>query len=87
MATPRRAIALVSDATQWQQLQEIARSRTEPASRVERARIILGYLALLAFRLAAPATLVDLPKIADLDRSSDWRSRDYPRCQGLLARC
>jgi Homeodomain-like domain len=38
-------IALVSDAAQRQQLQEIARSRPEPASRVERARIILGYLA------------------------------------------
>jgi transposase len=45
MAAPRRVIALVSDAAQRRQLQEIARSRTEPASRVERARIILGYLA------------------------------------------
>ena len=45
MAAPRRVIALISDAAQRQQLQEIARSRTEPASRVERARIILGYLA------------------------------------------
>jgi len=45
MAAPRRVIALVSDAAQRQQLQEIARSRIEPASRVERARIILGYLA------------------------------------------
>jgi hypothetical protein len=38
-------LGLVSDAAQRQQLQEIARSRTEPASRVERARIILEYLA------------------------------------------
>jgi transposase len=45
MAAPRRVIALVSDAEQRQQLQEIARSRSEPASRVERARIILEYLA------------------------------------------
>jgi transposase len=45
MAAPRRVIALVSDAAQRQQLQGIARSRTEPASRVERARIILGYMA------------------------------------------
>jgi transposase len=45
MAAPRRVIGLVSDAAQRQQLQEIARSRSEPASRVERARIILGYLA------------------------------------------
>ena len=39
MAAPRRVIALVSDAAQRQQLQEIARSRTEPA------RIVLRYLA------------------------------------------
>jgi len=45
MAAPRRVFALVSDAGQRQQLQEIARSRTEPASRTERARIILEYLA------------------------------------------
>ena len=45
MAAPRRVIALVSDEAQRQQLQEIARSRTEAASRVERARIILEYLA------------------------------------------
>ena len=44
MAAPRRVIALVSD-EERQQLQEIARSRTEAASRVERARIILEYLA------------------------------------------
>lgn len=45
MAAPRRVIALVMDGRQGQQLQEIARSRTEPASRVERARIILAYAA------------------------------------------
>jgi transposase len=45
MAAPRGVIALVSDAAQRQHLQEISRSRTEPASRVERARIILTYLA------------------------------------------
>ena len=45
MAAPRRVIALVMDERQRQQLQEIARSRTEPASRVERARIILAYAA------------------------------------------
>jgi transposase len=40
----RRVIALPSDAEQRQVLLEISRSRTEPASRVERARIILAYL-------------------------------------------
>jgi transposase len=45
MAAPRRVIALVSDAAQRQRLREISRSRTEPESRVERARIILAYLA------------------------------------------
>jgi len=37
-------IALPSDAKQRQRLVEISRSRTEPTSRVERARIILAYL-------------------------------------------
>ena len=41
---PRRVIALPTDAEQRQRLLEISRSRTEPASRVERARIILTYL-------------------------------------------
>jgi transposase len=45
MTAPRRVIALVSDEGQRRQLQEVARSRTEPASRVERAQIILAYLA------------------------------------------
>src|SRR5260370_2711731 len=40
----RRVIALASDAEQRQVLLEISRSRTEPASRIERARIILAYL-------------------------------------------
>jgi transposase len=37
-------IALPTDADQRQRLWEISRSRTEPTSRVERARIILAYL-------------------------------------------
>ena len=45
MTAPRRVIALVSDEEQRLQLQMVARSRTEPASRVERAQIILAYLA------------------------------------------
>ena len=44
MAAPRRVIALPTDAEQRQRLLEISRSRTEPTSRVERARIILAYL-------------------------------------------
>ena len=44
MVAPRRVIALPSDEEQRQHLLEISRSRTEPASRVERARIILAYL-------------------------------------------
>jgi len=45
MTAPRRVIALVSDEERRLQLQMVARSRTEPASRVERAQIILAYLA------------------------------------------
>src|SRR5260370_4701434 len=44
MGARRRVIALPRDAEQRRRLLEIARSRTEPASRVERARIILAYL-------------------------------------------
>jgi transposase len=44
MVAPRRVIALPTDAGQRQYLLEVSRSRTEPASRVERARIILAYL-------------------------------------------
>ena len=44
MVAPRRVIALATVAGQRQRLLEISRSRTEPTSRVERARIILAYL-------------------------------------------
>ena len=44
VVAPRRVIALLTDAEQRQRLLEISRSRTEPTSRVERARIILTYL-------------------------------------------
>src|ERR1700726_4364056 len=44
VVAPRRVIALPTDADQRQRLVEICRSRTEPTSRVERARIILPYL-------------------------------------------
>src|SRR5260370_1642222 len=40
----RRVIALPTDAEQRQRLLEISRSRSEPTSRVERARIILAYV-------------------------------------------
>src|SRR6516162_3751381 len=44
MVAARRIIALSVDADQRRALIEIARSRTEPANRVERAGIILAYL-------------------------------------------
>src|ERR1700720_4922004 len=44
VVAPRRVVALPTDAEQRQRLQEICRSRTEPTSRIERARIILAYL-------------------------------------------
>jgi transposase len=43
MAAWRRAIELSLGDTDVEKLRSIARSRTEPASRVERARILLGY--------------------------------------------
>jgi transposase len=44
MAAARRIIALSVDADQRRALVEVARSRTEPANRIERAGIILAYL-------------------------------------------
>src|SRR6202140_1944517 len=44
MVAPRRVISLPTDADQRQRLVEISRSRPDPRSRVERARIILAYL-------------------------------------------
>ncbi len=43
MVAWRQALALVIDDEELSQLTMIARSRTEPASRVERARILLAY--------------------------------------------
>src|SRR6201997_3487951 len=43
MAAWRRAIELALEAAGWGKLRSIAHSRTEPASRVERARILLAY--------------------------------------------
>src|SRR3981081_4143777 len=43
MAARRRAIELSLGDTDVERLESITRSRTEPASRVERARILLGY--------------------------------------------
>jgi hypothetical protein len=44
MVAARRIIALSIEAEQREALVEISRSRTEPANRVERARIVLAYL-------------------------------------------
>jgi transposase len=43
MAAPRRVIELVFTEQELADLERISRSRTEPASRVERARILLAY--------------------------------------------
>ena len=43
MAAPRRMIEISIEAAQLDELEAIARSRTEPACRVERARILLAY--------------------------------------------
>ena len=43
MATSRRSIKLTIDKADLAQLESIARSRTEPAGRVERSRILLAY--------------------------------------------
>lgn len=43
MAAPRRVVAVPIDETELAELEVIARSRTEPACRVERARVLLAY--------------------------------------------
>jgi hypothetical protein len=43
MAAPRRVIELSMDPDDLALLETLARSRTEPSSRVERARILLAY--------------------------------------------
>ena len=43
MATSRRSIKLTINKMDLAQLESIARSRTEPAGRVERSRILLAY--------------------------------------------
>lgn len=45
MSAPRRVIELAIGADELVRLEAVSRSRTEPASRVERARILLGYRA------------------------------------------
>jgi Helix-turn-helix domain len=72
MAAPRRVIALVSDAAQRQQLQDIARSRTGPASGVERARIVLRYLAEPSASAVARAVGVTAQTVSRcLDRAAE----------------
>jgi len=43
MAAPRRVIEIAIEATELARLEALSRSRTEPACRVERARILLAY--------------------------------------------
>lgn len=43
MAAPRRVVELSIGSDDLARLESIARSRTEPAIRVERARILLAY--------------------------------------------
>ena len=45
MAAPRRVIDLRIEEVDLTRLRQIARSRTEPSSQVERARILLAYRA------------------------------------------
>src|SRR5271170_1667114 len=43
MAAPRRVIDVVFSEEEWAELERVSRSRTEPASRVQRATILLTY--------------------------------------------
>ena len=73
MTAPRRVIALVSDEEQRLQLQMVARSRTEPASRVERAQIILAYLAEpSAYAVARTMGVTQQTVTRCLERAAEW---------------
>jgi len=43
MAAPRRVVEVAISEEEASELERLARSRTEPASRVERARMLLAY--------------------------------------------
>src|ERR1700730_10640176 len=84
VVAPRRLIALPTDAEQRQRLQEISRSRTEPTSRVERARIILAYLqGPSAYAGARTSGVPDRTGTRCLERAADrrvrWALEDRPR--------
>ena len=56
MAAPRLVIELSIETAELAQLSSIARSRTEPAGRVERARLLLAYYDEPSFYAVAQAT-------------------------------
>lgn len=56
MAAPRLVVELSIKKAELAQLRSIARSRTEPAGRVERARMLLAYCDELSFYAVAQAT-------------------------------
>src|SRR2546427_5171798 len=74
VVAPRRMIALPTDAEQRQRLLEISRSRTEPTSRVERARIILAYLqdpSAYAVARSIGVTQQTVTRCLDLERAAE----------------
>ena len=90
MVAARRIIALSVDADQRLALVEISRSRTEPANRVERARIILAYLAEPSAYAVACAMRVSQQTVTRcLERAADKvgiGSAGRPRADGTKTR-
>jgi DNA-binding transcriptional regulator LsrR (DeoR family) len=72
MVAARLIVALLVDADQRRTLVVISRSRTEPANRVERARIILAYLEEPSAYGVARAMGVSQPTVARcLERAAE----------------
>src|SRR5215471_12362175 len=71
MVAPRRVIALPTDAEQRQRLVEISRSRTEPTSRVERARIMAYLEEPSAYAVARPIGVTQQTVTRCLERAAE----------------
>ena len=85
MAAWRRAIELSLGDADVVMLRSMAQSRTEPASRVERARILLGYWKDPSFFAVGQALGLHHRTCAALRRTGVWSKVRWPRWTIALA--
>jgi hypothetical protein len=91
MAAPRQVVDLAIGRKELAELRSIARSRSEPAARVERARMILAYLDDPSFFAVGRALGVHAPRrcsAVSRERRSLalWRHWRIGRAQGVSRR-